>query len=54
MDGINYQVSYLRVGASDLLKSLTFYEDIMGLTLISKNIDDGYLLFTLSGTHPDH
>jgi len=47
MDG--NQVSYLRVGASDLLQSLTFYEDIMGLTLTNKNIDDGSLLFSLSG-----
>ena len=48
MDENHYQVSYIRVGASDLQQSLAFYEDILGLTLISKKIEDGYLLFKSS------
>jgi len=46
----HYQVSYIRVGASDLYKARNFYEDILGLQLISQNIDKGYLLFSLAGT----
>jgi catechol 2,3-dioxygenase-like lactoylglutathione lyase family enzyme len=49
LDGIQYQVSYIRIGVSDLQQSLAFYEEIMRLSLISQNIKEGYLLFTLSG-----
>jgi catechol 2,3-dioxygenase-like lactoylglutathione lyase family enzyme len=49
MADIHYQVSYIRVGASNLQKSRQFYEDILGLQLISQNLDNGYLLFSLAG-----
>jgi catechol 2,3-dioxygenase-like lactoylglutathione lyase family enzyme len=49
MVDFNYQVRYIRVSSSDLQKSRVFYEDIMGLLLISANIESGYLLFSLSG-----
>jgi len=49
MADTRYQVSYIRVGSSDLNKALTFYEGILGLNLISNKIADGYLLFSLSG-----
>jgi catechol 2,3-dioxygenase-like lactoylglutathione lyase family enzyme len=45
----HYQVSYLRVGSSDLHKARQFYEEVLGLQLISQNIDKGYLLFSLAG-----
>ncbi len=49
MADTHYQVSYIRVGSSDLQKSRQFYEDILGLHLISQNIENGYLLFSLAG-----
>jgi catechol 2,3-dioxygenase-like lactoylglutathione lyase family enzyme len=48
MANINFQVSYIRVGVSDLYKAQHFYEGILGLPLVSKNFDEGYLLFNLS------
>lgn len=45
----HYQVSYIRVGVSDLNEARNFYEDILGLQLISQNIEKGYLLFSLAG-----
>lgn len=50
MADTHYQVSYIRVGSSDLNQSRQFYEDILGLQLISQNIENGYLLFSLAGT----
>jgi catechol 2,3-dioxygenase-like lactoylglutathione lyase family enzyme len=49
MADTHYKVTYIRVGSSDLHKARIFYEDILGLHLISQNIDKGYLLFSLAG-----
>lgn len=49
MERIKYQVTYIRIGTIDLPKARSFYEDILGLSLISSNLKEGYLLFALSG-----
>jgi catechol 2,3-dioxygenase-like lactoylglutathione lyase family enzyme len=49
MVDIPNQVSYIRVVSGDLHRAKQFYGDILGLHLISQNIDNGYLLFSLSG-----
>ena len=49
MERMKFQVTYIRIGTTDLDKALTFYEDILGLSLITKNNEGGYLLFDLNG-----
>jgi catechol 2,3-dioxygenase-like lactoylglutathione lyase family enzyme len=49
MVSTDYKVTYIRIGVSDLQKAQDFYEGVMGLPIISKNIEDGYLLFNLTG-----
>jgi len=48
MEQMHYQVSYIRIGTTDLQKARSFYEGILGLSLISSNMEEGYLLFALS------
>jgi catechol 2,3-dioxygenase-like lactoylglutathione lyase family enzyme len=49
MGEFNLQVSYIRVSTSDLDRARQFYEDILGLPLITQNFENGYLLFSLAG-----
>ena len=49
MTDIKYQVSFIRVGSSDLDKAKHFYEEILELPLVTQNIEAGYLLFNLAG-----
>lgn len=49
MDQTNYRVTYIRIGTSDLDQAAHFYANIMGLSTISRNNDEGYILFSLSG-----
>ena len=49
MADIRYKVNYIRVGSRNLNQAKQFYYDILGLHLISQNIENGYLLFSLSG-----
>jgi catechol 2,3-dioxygenase-like lactoylglutathione lyase family enzyme len=49
MPRMKYKVQYIRIGTSDPQIARVFYEETLGLSLISQNIEDGYLLFSLSG-----
>jgi catechol 2,3-dioxygenase-like lactoylglutathione lyase family enzyme len=49
MDSLKYQVSYIRIGTHDPKVARQFYEETLGLSLISHNIEEGYLLLSLSG-----
>jgi len=44
-----YKVTYIRIGVSDFQKAEDFYVNIMGLPVISKNVEDEYILFNLTG-----
>jgi catechol 2,3-dioxygenase-like lactoylglutathione lyase family enzyme len=41
MGEFNLQVSYIRVSTSDLDRARQFYEDILGLPLITQNFENG-------------
>lgn len=49
MERMKYQVTYIRIGTVDLQKARAFYEDTLGLSLVTSNVEEGYLLFALSG-----
>ncbi len=46
----DYEVSFLRVGVSDLDAAQHFYETILGMQMIVERGDDGYLMFGLGCT----
>jgi catechol 2,3-dioxygenase-like lactoylglutathione lyase family enzyme len=46
----DYEVSYLRVGVSDLDTAQQFYEGILGMQMVVARDEDGYLLFGLGCT----
>ena len=49
MADLRYQVSYIRVSSSNLQKARQFYGEILGLPLVTLNIEAGYILFNLAG-----
>jgi catechol 2,3-dioxygenase-like lactoylglutathione lyase family enzyme len=49
MDQKSYRVTYLRVATFDLEKAEEFYGNIMGLSTISRNMEEGYILFSIAG-----
>jgi catechol 2,3-dioxygenase-like lactoylglutathione lyase family enzyme len=49
MERMRFHVTYVRIGTTDLEKAHHFYENILGLSLITKNIEGGFLLFDLNG-----
>ena len=49
MANLKLQVSYIRVGSTNLDKARHFYGEILELPLVTDNIKAGYLLFNLTG-----
>ena len=45
----SYQVSYIRIGTTNLIQAEDFYDNVVGLSTISRNIEEGYILYSLSG-----
>jgi len=49
MNLTSYHVSYIRIGTTNLIQADDFYDNVMGLSTISRNIEEGYILYSISG-----
>ena len=45
----SYHVSYIRISTTNLIQADEFYDNVMGLSTISRNVEEGYILYSISG-----
>ncbi|XEC97516.1 VOC family protein [Paenibacillus tarimensis] len=51
LEGKDFAYSWLRIGVSDLRKSIEWYSNYMGLSLNSEHFDEGYALMKAGVNH---